>query len=148
MWKHWWPLWYSLSTQSRPSDKKDDNVTTRMTNDQNWQIGKSCVMVDVTTAQDMWQPKWRQKYNPDDPDNNGWLPWMIHVTTCQRPWKFSWWHLMTPSGDIYCRCQKLPVLQMELSDVIEKNFRIINGSSHWSSMLDPCYCQGHILVIT
>jgi hypothetical protein len=28
-------LWYSLSPQLRPSDEKDDNVMTRMTNDPN-----------------------------------------------------------------------------------------------------------------
>ena len=34
----------------RPSDEKDDNVTTRKTNDRNWQRGESCAMTDVTTA--------------------------------------------------------------------------------------------------
>ena len=99
MWQHWRPLWYSLSPWLRTSDEKDDNVTTRTTNDPNWRRGESCVTTDVTTAQDSWRPKWRPKYDPDDPDDNGWLPRTIHVTTCQRPWKFSWRHLTTPSGD-------------------------------------------------
>jgi hypothetical protein len=88
MWWHWRPLWYSLSPRLRPNDEKDEKVMTRMTNDPNWWRGESCVMTDVTTAHNMWRPKWWPKYNPNDPVDNGWLPWMIHVMICWRPWNF------------------------------------------------------------
>ena len=91
---------------------KDNKVTKMTTNDPKWQCGKSCKTTDVTTTDDTWWPKWWPKYNPDDPDNNGWLPWMINVTTHWRPKKFSWRHLTTPSGDIYRQSWKLPVLQV------------------------------------
>jgi hypothetical protein len=99
--------------------QKWQQVMTRMTNSPNWCHGKSCVTTNVTTPHDMWRLKWRPKYNPndpsnpgnpDDPDNSGWLSWTINVTTCWRPSKFSWQHLTTPSGNIYCHSRKLPVL--------------------------------------
>ena len=87
LWQHWWPLWYSLSPWLKPSDEKDDKVMTRTTNDLNWWHYESCVMTDMTTPHDMWRPKWRPKYDPNDPDDNVWLPLMMHVTTCWWPWK-------------------------------------------------------------
>jgi hypothetical protein len=83
-------------------------VTTRMTNDPKWWCGESCATTNVATPDNTWWPKLLPK---NDPDDNRWLPWMINVTTCWRPSKFSWWHMATPSGDIYCQSQKLPVLQ-------------------------------------
>ena len=92
MWWHWWPLLHSLSPWLRPSDKKDDKVTTRTTNDPSWWCGKSSVTCDYSEWP--WWPKWWPKYDPNHPDNNRWVPLMINVMTCWRPWKFLdkiWW---------------------------------------------------------
>ena len=102
-----------LSPWLRPSDKKDYKLTTRMTNDPYWRCGESCVMSDVIPPHNTWWLKWWPKYDSNDPDDNGWLPWMINVMTCWRPSKFSWRHLTTPSGNIYYQSQKFPVLQYE-----------------------------------
>ena len=72
----------------RPSDKKDSKVTTRTTNGPKWWRGESCVTTNVATAHNTWWPKWQPKYNPDNPDDNRWLPWTINVTNCWQPWKF------------------------------------------------------------
>ena len=103
---------HSLSPWLRTRDKKDNEVMPRMTNGPKRWHDKSCVMADVTTAYNTWQPKWQPKYNSDDPDNNEWLPWMINVMTCWQPSEISWQHLTTPSGDIYCQSSKLPVLHI------------------------------------
>jgi hypothetical protein len=102
-----------------PGDDKDDKVTTTMTNDPKWRRSESRKTTGTNTTDDSWWPKWRPKYDPDDPDDNGWLPWMISVTTHWRPKKFSWRHLMTPSGDIYRQSQKLPVLQGQQREVLK-----------------------------
>jgi hypothetical protein len=72
--------------------------------------GKSHKTTHVTTTDNTWWPKWRTKYDPDNPDDNGWLPWMMNVTTDWRPKQFSWQHLTTPSGNIYYQSRKLSIL--------------------------------------
>ena len=87
-WHHWRPMWQHWRPWLTPSDEKDNKVTTRTTNNPNCRRGESCVMTDVTTAHNMWWPKWRPKYDLGDPNNNAWLHLTINVMTWWWPWKF------------------------------------------------------------
>jgi hypothetical protein len=83
-WCQWQPVWQhrqpeaisrvkyvaSLIVRAIPKDNKDNTVTTWMNNDPKWWSGKSCKTTNIITTDDTWWPKWRPKYNPDDPDNS------------------------------------------------------------------------------
>jgi hypothetical protein len=100
MWRHQWPRAICrvkyverFIVGAIPGDDKDDKVTTMTANDPKWWRGESHKTTHVTTTDDTWWPKRRPKYNPDNPDNNGWLPWMINIMTHWWPKTISWWHL-------------------------------------------------------
>ena len=76
-----------LMVGSIPGDNKDSTMTAKTTHDPQWRHGKSHT-THVTTTDNTWWPKWRPKYDPDYPDNKGWLPWKINITTHRWTKKF------------------------------------------------------------
>ncbi len=106
----------SLSLFCRCLSHDWDQVTIRTTR---WRQGRLRTLSDDVVSR-VWRPMLLLLTIPDDlsDDKNttlttltttGGLPWTINVTTCWRQSKFSWRHLTTPSGDIYCQSWTLPV---------------------------------------
>ena len=83
-WRHWWPMWQHWRPCAHnwlwPSDKKDDKVTTKMTDDREWRCGKF-----------KWWTMWLLLTTPDNPSDDQNMTPRTLTTLDEYHWQSMWW---------------------------------------------------------